>query len=245
MNAETATYSAKAERESGYNHLTEAMSINIKRGIEYSRKTNGRSLMVSVPLVIAEFMTLFVAVVFDIWGTYYNAKGINIISGDYISMHEAKKMNAPLRHKKVAPAHIHQELKKTVKTYQSECLAAIYAGRYWKVSELTYEMLSIVFALEAEYSCLFSMHRHILESIGFAAINGLEYARQSKGKTLTLTKWFLLIQVGGLSTLKYFDEQAQPCHAMGAGILENDVPHIPFVKRHQRSDAKRRRLIHV
>ena len=56
MNADTATYPVKARRESGYKHLTEAMVINIKRGIQYSRKTQGRSLMVTVPLVIAEFM---------------------------------------------------------------------------------------------------------------------------------------------------------------------------------------------
>ncbi|MEC9465679.1 MAG: hypothetical protein VX834_07835 [Myxococcota bacterium] len=245
MNVKTASYQTEVSRESGYKHLTEAMMINIKRGVEYSRKTQGRSLMVTVPLVIAEFMTLFVAIIFDLWGMFYNARGINIVSGDYVPMAQAKAIDAPLRHRKVAPAHVHEELRKTIKNYQSECLAAISAGRYWRLSELTYEMIGIVFALEAEYNCLFPMHRHLLESIGFAALNGLDYARQSRGKTMTLTKWFLLVQVGGLSSLKYFDEQAQPCHAMGAGILENDVPHIPFVQRHQRSDAKRRRLIHA
>mgnify|MGYP001180315832 CR=1 FL=1 len=141
------------------------MILNIKRGVEYARMTEGRSLMVTVPLVISEFITLFVAILFDIWGMYYNLKNINIVSGDYVSMSLAKDIKAPLRHKKVAPAHVHEELKKTVREYQSEALAAIYAGRNWQVAKLTYEMLGIVFALEAEYNCLFPMHRHLLESV--------------------------------------------------------------------------------
>ena len=130
MSVKTASYPTQPTRESGFKHLTEAMVINIKRGVEYSRMTQGRSLMVTVPLVLAEFVSLFIAIIFDLWGMFYNARGINIVAGDYVPMSQAKPIDAPLRQRKVAPAHIHEELSKTIKNYQSECLAAISAGRY-------------------------------------------------------------------------------------------------------------------
>lgn len=72
------------------------------------------------------------------------------------------------------------------------------------------------------------MTRHMLESIGISACHSIDYAEESGGRTLLLSKTLVLSQVWGLALSLGIDAKAQACHALGAGIIENDLPHIPF-----------------
>jgi hypothetical protein len=68
----------------------------------------------------------------------------------------------------------------------------------------------------------------VLESIGMAACNAIMYAEQSDGRTVLLSKAFLVFQILGLRVSVGIDKKSQACHALGAGIVENDIPGIPF-----------------
>ena len=89
-------------------------------------------------------------------------------------------------------------------------------------------MLQFVHELEEECQSLFPMTRHILESIGHAAYNSIAYSEQSGGRTVLLSKVFVLSQICFVAASVGIDKKAQACHALGAGIIENDVPYIAF-----------------
>ena len=72
------------------------------------------------------------------------------------------------------------------------------------------------------------MVRHLLESIGLAAVNATRFAELSAGRTRCLSRNLLLFEAKGLRTAVTLDRRAQEVHALGFGIIVNDVPSIPF-----------------
>jgi len=219
------------EHESGFSHVVNAMQINFVRGISYCRMTGGRSLLITIPLIMFEAMTGIVLGFYDIWGKWFNREGISIIQGDYMPMSIAKPMDAPLRFTGQAPKVAFQDINKAVRRYQREAISATLSGDFHGVAVRTKELILGIMSIEDETESLFPMHRHLLESIGFAAVNGITYHKQSEGRTSLLSKCFILTQVMGLNLYCPFDSLAQVCHGYGAGILENDVPYIPFLER--------------
>lgn len=69
----------------------------------------------------------------------------------------------------------------------------------------------------------------MLESLGLAALHAPQYLEQSGGETEKLAKQLVGVQLWLADTGIYMDKLAQGCHAMGAGIIVNDVPEIPFL----------------
>ena len=95
---------------------------------------------------------------------------------------------------------------------------------------MAHQRLEEVLAVEEQTQSLYPMHRHLLESLGLAAVNAIVYLEQSQGRTALLSKCFLATQVYAISTSAYFDRAAQKCHQLDVGILENDLPEIPFLE---------------
>ena len=102
---------------------------------------------------------------------------------------------------------------------------------FHRAAQLTYDLLKQVHRLELESQSLMPMNRHLLESIGIAALNAIDYGAQSAGRTDFLCKQFLKLQFSGIGLAATFDRLAQISHVMGAGIIENDVPYIAFEEK--------------
>ncbi|MEC9464357.1 MAG: hypothetical protein VX834_01135 [Myxococcota bacterium] len=221
------------DQESGVRHLREAMVINTRRGGHYLWVSRGLSLLVSIPLIASELCFIPILGFFDLWGKRFNRLGVNIISGDYVSMSKVKPLGTALRLRGVASSEVHQQLARRNSSFRREALVACWRGDFQTVADLAYAFLQYILDEETRTGALFPMYRHILESLGIAALHAQDYLQQSQGKTLRLSKWFVATQINAMLSCGYFDRCAQWSHQRGAGIIENDVPYIPFVEAYE------------
>ena len=202
----------------------------MKRGVVYGRESGGKSLLISFPLILTELSCIFLLGFFELWGKWFNREGINIMGGDFVPMSGANELGAPLRLNGIAPDSEITKLKSLALTCTSASISASFDGDFRRVADLIHEMLREVLALEEQTQSLFPMHRHILESVGVAAVNSITYLEQSQGRTLTLSRYFVAFQIFSIPLCLYFDRIAQKCHELNVGILENDLPYIPFIE---------------
>ena len=224
-------------QESGFRHVLGAIVLNTRRGFRYAVQSKGRSLLVSIPLVLSEISALFAFGFFDLWGMKYNRRGIDIIIGDFVPMAKANSADSPLRYTDVASAQEHKRLKTRRWAFIAELWGLNRAGNLAEVVETTHRFLQEILALENNTKSLFPMHRHVVESIGVAALNSQNYAAQSNGETKTLSRWFIAFQIVALFTSSGNDRHAQKCHKLGIGIIEDDVPYIPFLEAYAERNA--------
>jgi hypothetical protein len=224
-------------QESGSRHVFGAMLLNIRRGFRYALQTKGVSLLVSIPLVLSEFSALLAFGFFDLWGMKYNRKGIDIIVGDFVPMAKVNSADSPPQYTGVASAQEHKKLKTHLWTFIAELKVLNRAGNLAEIVETTHRFLQEILALENNTKSLFSMHRHVVESIGVAALNSQKYLVQSKGETKALSKWFIAFQIFALYPCSAHDRNAQKSHRLGIGIIENDVPYIPFLEAYAERNA--------
>lgn len=224
------------EYQSGWQHVTDAIALNARRGRAYAAMTGGKSRALTRTLIVFERFCLVPLVLFDLWGRKYNRQGVPVVAADFVAMSAIKELTAPLRLNGQATATDLRSLRNGIKAYRKSVLRATARGEFQEASRLTFELLQFLHELEDRSRSLFPMTRHILESIGNAALNAVTYAAQSNGRTVRLSKTFVVAHILGLGVTVGIDKKAQACHALGAGIVENDVPHIPF------EDAWRRHL---
>jgi len=216
------------EYESGRQHMSTAMRINAHRGRIYATVTGGKSRSLTRRLITLERLCQLPLALFDLWGKKYNHQGIHIIEADFVSMTAINDPTAPLRLKGQASDDHRRSLSHEIKKYRKRARRSTMRGDFRETSRHTFELLEFVRKLEDECQSLFPMTRHILEFIGIAAFNAIAYAEQSDGRTVLLSKMFVLTQISSIRVSLGIDKKAQACHALGAGIVENDVPYIPF-----------------
>jgi hypothetical protein len=214
--------------EGGKQHVSDAIKINAQRDKIYAAVTEGKSRSLTRLLIVIERLCLLPMALFDWWGKKYNRQNIHIIEADFVSMAHISEPSAPLRFNGQASETHRRLLLDQIRQYRKKARHSTVRGDFVETSKSTFEMLQDVHHLETECQSLFSMTRHILESIGIAAIHAVTYSEQSREKTKALSKCFLMFQLAGVITAVRIDKKAQACHALGAGIIENDVPHIPF-----------------
>ncbi len=73
---------------------------------------------------------------------------------------------------------------------------------------------------------------HVVESAGWMAERGAEYARQTDGATTALSVRLVRGHLALLPMARALDRLAAPVHRRGAGLFVNDLPPIPF-PRHE------------
>ncbi len=219
---------SKQERTGGMTHLLEAIAVNCKRAPYYARKSRGRSLPVSFILIATEVLSLFTLGLFDLWGMIYNRSGVGVIAKDFVSMKNIAKADRPPRLRGIATSEQRAMVDVRLEDYCRLARSAIGENDFQQVADQTRALLNDLRALEDDIACSFPMHRHMIESIGLASSNAVGYARKSEGETNRLCRTFLRLQILTLNQVMPLDRQAQRCHALGVGILENDVPEIHF-----------------
>lgn len=219
---------AQSEDEGMTRHMVDAIAINLRRGFGYAKLTKGRSLLLSMLLIASEISMIIPAYLFDLWGKKYNRLGIRVIAADFISMSRIKKFGTPLKFKGRLPKGDFKDLQYQMKNYASTASQLLAENNFSMVAAHTHHMLTQVEAMERFHCALLPMSRHILESIGFASLNALKYEDQSQKRTNRLCRWMIQFQISGLPLTLPADALAQRLHQMDAGIVENDVPYIPF-----------------
>lgn len=209
-------------------HLLDAIAINKQRRPIYASLTQGQSRKLSSALIWFERLCLPVSVWIDHRARPFNAQGIQIVHDDFIDM--AGVVPADTRPKFTGRASkeelqlvrrnlsdLHSKLANAMRSYDFEAAAGACE---WALDEIE--------DLERSTAAHHAMSRHIVESIGLAAVNALRYDRQSQGQTLKLSRDLVRLQALSLCSTTYYDSMAQRLHGLGVGMLVNDVPPIPF-----------------
>jgi hypothetical protein len=228
---------SRIEDEGMATHILEAIVINIKRGMKYAKLTRGRSLVLSLFMVTSELMVLLPAYLFDMWGKKYNRLGIRVIAADFIPMSHAKKFGSPLKFAGQTPPGELKDLQYQIKVYANTVNKLAAEKKFHMVAAHTHHMLTQVQSMETFHQALLPMARHILESIGFAAVNAARYEDQSQKRTNRLCAMMIQFQISGVVLALPVDKMAQKSHLLGAGIIENDVPYIPFHEAYRKLSA--------
>lgn len=219
-------------------HITEAIRLNLARKDVYARLSSGASKKVSNQLIAFERLCLIPAHIIDKWAHHFSSKGIGIIENDFVSMKSVAAPETPSLYRGFLNPAAKARLQESVRSFQKIVFTDIRRGDFMKVAGLTFGMIQVVREAEKRNRCHLALTAHFLESLGFSALHAVAYAKQSKGKTNSLSKAFLILQLLPLRYSLPFDTEAQKIQARGIGIVVNDVPHIPFVKEWQEAQHR-------
>ena len=177
-------------------------------------------------LIRAEYLCLPFAVVFDRRGRRFNEAGIPIIQDDFVSMEAIGDPRDPPTYANCAGRGEFEAVRAELNEY-TRCLR--HSARTFDFEQAardTARMLTAVAERETRCEAHFAMVRHLLESIGLAAVNSFRFAELSGGRTRRLSRNLLMFQTRGVRISVALDRRAQEAHALGAGIIVNDVPPI-------------------
>lgn len=222
-------HSAPASSHGGMlQHLDEAIALNTSRRDYYASRTGGRSYLLSTTLISLEKMSRSAAAVFDREAKPFQRAGIPIVSADFVPISGLPLASKPPQFQNVADkAHV-RALDRQLADYRKAMPKIRTEQDLRQVAALSSRMLETIERTEQSAGSHFAMTKHVVESIGMAALNGLRWAAQSGGKTVSLTAKLVESQELALHSSVWIDKQAQRCHVQGVGIIVNDVPHIPF-----------------
>jgi hypothetical protein len=206
-------------------HLREAIALNRARKERYSRLTGGRSDGLFRRLILSERALLPVARLVDAQAAPFIDRGIPVVASDFVSMERVAPFGTP-----VPPTlPMSDEHAAAARAILRELHRASGGGLEATVQAcaLALEELQL---LERESELSFSMSRHLIESLGYAALNGLRHNRDSGGETAGLVRGLVALQRLGLVTLDPvgIDREANRFHQEGLGVIANEVPAIPF-----------------
>lgn len=214
-----------------YGHLVEAIELNRIRRDYYGDVTDGRTRSLSNRLILSERLCLPVARYFDAKARPFNEAGVGVVSEDFVSMEEVGEPETPPRYTGQVTSSELAEVKDFLGDYGELARAANKEADFGEVCRLSRDALHGLEEREAELGAHFAMSKHVIESGGFAALNAPRWARQSDGESVSLSQKLIYCQLRPLTFFVSFDKWAQRLHAEGCGILVNDMPSIPFLKR--------------
>jgi len=212
-------------------HLNEAIALNRSRRDVYDRLSGGGTRSLSNRLILLEQLTLPVAHALDLWGKRFQKAGIPVLKADFVSMQDVRSPFAPPRWRGVATDAQAKDLQEQLDAYRDTIGKALSQNDFAGIAEASYQLLETLDTTEKTTRMHWAMTKHLVESLGLAAMNALDYAARSNGETQTLSRTFIRFQGLGLLGSVDIDRKAQAFHQRGIGIVVNDVPPIPFAER--------------
>lgn len=211
-------------------HLRDAIAVNSTRSTLYAEATQGASRSLSTVLIGTENATLPMAMWLDNRAQSFNEQGIGIVADDFVPMQPLPAWDTPPRYTRVATPQALWEVSTVLRELRRIGRRAARRLAFVSVAEATALALDQVRNCETAQQSHFAMTRHLLESVGLAAVHAEDYLRRDP-KTASLARDLVRLQLVGLRLAVGLDARAQHLHKRGAGILVNDVPSIPFPPR--------------
>lgn len=207
-------------------HLRDAIDLYSERQYLYSAQTSGLSDSLFKKLIGTEKLALVIAKYFDIRAYSYQQKGIAIISADFVSMDDNAGYGAPIKATLPLNENIVNEVEALLAEFEP------ISDEFSPLAQQCHDVIVAINVLEEGHAIYLPMTKHLLESIGYAALHAPDYNEKSNGETLALSRDFINVQIASLSISKpmAYDVAANAFHQQGVGILVNDLPHIPFLE---------------
>lgn len=221
-------YEPAARGTGFYRHVREAIQSNRERLPYYAKASGGDSKGLSQKLITYEHLVLPLAAWFDRAAADFNRRGIPVVQADFVSMSGILPPGTPHRHRHRASEAEVRELEGWLKDYRGAAQQAMSKRDFEQVAALSVTLLDRIDQLETRSDSHFAMTKHLVESVGFAAVNGVRYHAASHGEVDDLVARFLRVQALGLTGAVSMDQEAQRLHERGIGILVNDLPEIPL-----------------
>ena len=198
MNSTFQSHSASPEAFAGAIHILEAIGINVSRAWSYARQSKA-SLFRLITLDLQRLMVLPSALFFDLWGMIFNRRGFGIVRDDFVPMSLIRPQDSRPSRAGIAAEVAMDELREELLKYRYRARAALHCYALDELAALTHHMLGRVIQFEEKHEATMIMHRHLLESIGLAALNHQSQDQASEGSIRFLSKCFLMSQLQGLS----------------------------------------------
>ena len=149
---------------------------------------------------------------------------------DFVSMRKIKPIETPPVYRKRTPKRELDFLKLILESYKKSIITSNKKYDFEVICKSSEEMLLKIEDVEKKTSSHITMTKHIVESIGYIALNSINYSKQSDGKTDRLAGRILKHHIYSIFYTLLIDTSAQKIHEKGVGIVVNDVPSIPFMK---------------
>ncbi len=213
-----------------WTHLADAIRINSARKPLYMARTGGRSRSLSAELIATERLCLPIAAYFDWRGRSFEHRGIPVVSGAFVPMQLAPAETRP-HYSGRAGADTIAAAQALLASTGRRVGAALRGPDFRAAAQICVDTLVSLEALERESGSHFAMCKHLVESLGLGALCAIECDVRSGGRTVRLSRDLVAIQILALGKAADADRRAQEFQAMGVGILVNDMPAIPFLKR--------------
>jgi hypothetical protein len=213
-------------------HLREAIALNRARKERYARLTDGGSDGLFRRLIASEWVLLPVARLVDAQAAPFVAQGIPVVTSDFVPMESVAPFGTP-----VPPARAMSRADEAAARAILWRLVRRSNDGLEATAQACAQALEELRLLEGEAGLSFPMSRHLVESLGLAALHGLQHNQDSGGETAGLVRRLVGLQRLGLVTLDPvgIDRQANRFHQQGLGIIANEVPAIPFEEEWGRS----------
>ena len=211
-----------------HQHVQDAIRINRQRRPKYDEMAGRPARRASDLLILTEYLCLPFALGFDRRARRFNEAGIPIVRDDFVSMEGIRDPHDPPTWTNRAGRGEFEALSAELREYKRCLKDSANAFDFEPVARETGQMLTEVAERETRCEAHFAMVRHMLESIGLAAVNAIRFAELSAGETRSLSRSLLLFEAKGMRTAATLDRRAQEVHALGVGIIVNDLPAIPF-----------------
>ncbi len=231
---------APAERGGFVRHLREAIALNEARRAGYEARTGGASRALSRRLVLYERAVLPWAWWMDRRARRWNDRGVMIVAGDFVAMTHVRDVAAPPPRTGRATDAQAAALSARLESFRAEVDRATKAGRFDEAAARAVALLRELEQAEARDGCSWAMTRHVVEQVGYAALNALAWRAASGGETDDLARRFVWGLRLGTGSAVGLDRRAQACHALGVGVLVNDLPEIPLLVAYEAWAARRR-----
>lgn len=212
-------------------HLKDAIALNRSRRDVYDRLSGGESRALSNRVILLEQLTLPAAHALDLWAKRYQKQGIPVMQEDFVPMQDVRSPFAPPRFRGVASASEAAAVDARLDAYRKTLSQALNRNDFTAIAEASYALLEALEATETETRTHWAMTKHLVESLGLAAMNAIGHAERSGGETQRLSRTLIRFQSLGLMGSVSIDRKAQAFHQRGIGIVVNDVPSIPFAER--------------
>jgi hypothetical protein len=208
-------------------HLREALAINHERQPMYEQISNYRSTEISSQLIAGERLAIFGSYLFynfDAAAEEYQARGINIVCDEFVSMSLTPAFRAqtlPLPNlaafQTLDPRSVQKEFRRALRIGMPE------------VETVARRLLREISDGEKGFNC---MTKHLIESIGRIASLAPGHVEKARllglGSPLSISEDMIRSHLTMVKSAVQLDTLAAPVQAEGIAIICQDVPPIHF-----------------
>ena len=172
-------------------------AVNTECSDLYAAATDGASRSLSTVLITTETASLPMAMWLDSRAVPFNQRGIRIVQDDFVPMHPLPAWDAPTRFVAVASPQALWSVSAVLRELRRNGRRWARRDAFVAVAEATAHALDQVITVEKAEQSHFAMTRHLLESLGLAAVNAEDYVRQDP-QTTSLARDLVRLQLVGL-----------------------------------------------